>query len=135
MMNSLKTYLSTNYLASPVSGTKWELFYLIFACLIIFGAIGYRIFLRFKGSRPKAFKSFDKLWFWGAILFGLFGLFIYFSRTQGLPVFSTRMISYLWVLSVLAYSTFLIFNYRISIPEKLHNYYEGKRKSKYIGKK
>jgi drug/metabolite transporter (DMT)-like permease len=133
-MNSIQTYLSTSYLMTPVSGTQLELFYLIVPTVIILAVIGFRIFLMIKGNRPKVFRDFDKLWFWGGFLFGLFGLFIYFSRTQSLPIFSTRTISYLWVLSLIAYSTFLIFNYRMSVPEKLHNYYEGKRKSKYLSR-
>jgi drug/metabolite transporter (DMT)-like permease len=131
-MNSIQSYFSTSYLLAPVSGTKLELFYLIVPLLMIVIALGYRVFIMIKGKRPAAYRSFDKLWFWGALLFGLFGLFLYFARTQGLPTFSTRTISYLWFLATLGYSTYVIFYYRMTVPDQMHEYYKTKRKSKYL---
>jgi hypothetical protein len=134
-MNSIKGYLTTDYLFSPVSGSKLELFYLIVPAVLLLGAIGYRIYLMIRGNRSEAYRSFDRMWFWGSIIFGLFGLFLYFSRTQALPTFSTRTVSYLWLLSLLGYGTYLIFYFRSTVPDKLHDFYSKKRKSKYLGKK
>ena len=134
-MNSLKIYFSTNYLFTPVSGSKLELFYLIFSSTLIISAVIYRIYLFFKGGRSEVYRTFDRLWFWGALAFGLFGLFLYFSRTQALPTFSMRSVSYLWLLSLLGYATYLIFYFRSTVPDKLHDFYDKKRKSKYLGKK
>ena len=134
-MNSIRAYLNTDYLFKPVTGSKLELFYLIFSALLIIVAIIYRLYILFKGGRAEVYRSFDRMWFWGALVFGLFGLFLYFSRTQALPTFSTRTVSYLWLLALLGYSTYLIFYFRATVPDKLHDFYAKKRKSKYMGKK
>ena len=134
-MNSIRQYLTADYLLAPVSGSKLELFYLILPVVIILGALMYRLYLFITGGRSEVYRSFDRMWFWGALSFGIFGLFVYFSRTQALPTFSTRTVSYLWLLTLLGYFTYLIFYFRTTIPDKLHDFYDKKRKSKYLSKK
>lgn len=134
MRNFIAVYLSNNYLLGVVSGTRFEAYYLYVSAAIVSLAILFRLFIYVKGGRAKAYYRFDRLWFYGYSLFGLFGLFIWFSRTQALSIFSTRIVSYLWLISLLGYTIYLIYYLVRIMPEKLVKYYEKKRKKKYLGK-
>lgn len=134
-MNSFwATYVTSGYLLEVASGTKYESFYLYFPIALVVGMVAWRIFLGVKGGRPVVFKRFDALWFWGYLSFALIGLLIYFSRTQGLPVLSTRLVSYIWLITILGYTGYLCFYLLKIIPGKLGDYYEKQRKKKYLAK-
>lgn len=133
-IGQMKYYLSPAYLWSTTTGSRFEVFYLIFPMVLIISATGYRIFLAIKGGRSEAYREFDSLWLWGAVGFGLMGLFIFLSRNQGLPIFSTRLISYLWVILIPFYVAYLVYYYRTNVPKKLHQFYTKKRKARYLGK-
>jgi hypothetical protein len=79
-------------------------------------------------------RGFDSVWFWGYLSIGLVGLFIWFSRTQALPLFSTRLISYLWVLSTIIFTIGLVVYFKKEIPKQIVKYTEQKRKAKYLKK-
>jgi hypothetical protein len=95
-MNSFfATYLSSSYLFEIASSTKYEKVYLFLPIALILIVCTYRLYLFIKSGRPAVYKSFDRLWFWGYFSFALFGLLIWFARTQALAFFSTRFVSYL----------------------------------------
>lgn len=126
------TYISQNYLLTVISGSKFENYYLYFSIGLISLLITYRLFLFFRGNRPPIYKKFDVYWFWGYQALGISGIFIWFSRKESLPIFSTRIISYLWMMLIFGYTGFLIYYYIKKIPAKLVDFYEKKRKSKYL---
>ena len=134
MKNWFRVYFSSDYLWTPTSGAKFEKYYLIVSLVILALAIFYRIYIFVRGNRPTVLKSFDRYLFWGYLSFGITGLFIWFSRSQTLPMFSTRLISYLWIASGIAYTIFLAFYWHKKVPQKLSKFYENKRKSKYLAK-
>jgi hypothetical protein len=131
---SFKYYFSWDFLYSPVSGSSYEKIYLFLSVFIITLVICYRLFLFIRGNRPLVYKKFDSIWFWGYLALGLSGLFIWFSRTQALPFFSTRLVSYLWILLLLVFSAWVIFYLKKEIPQKIVKYTEQKRKAKYLKK-
>lgn len=132
MMNSLKIYLSPEYLLSVTTGAKFEPFYLYFSAAIIFTALAAKLFFAIKKDRIKAYKKFDSIWFWGFLAEGFVGLFIWFSRIQALNFFSTRLFSYLWLLSIFLFAGYLIYYYIKVIPLEVDKHYEKKRKDKYL---
>lgn len=134
MKNWFRVYFSSDYLWTPASGAKFEKYYLAVSLAILALAIFYRIYIFVRGNRPEVLKSFDRYFFWGYLTFGLLGLFVYFSRTQSLPIFSTRAISWFWILCVITHTIFLAFYWRKQVPQKLAKFYENKRKSKYLVK-
>ncbi len=99
---------------------------------ILFAIIGYKIYLKIKGDRPKVYKKFDRIWFWGYLTTGVIGLFVWFSRTQNLPIFSTRFISYSFLLIFILFTAYLIYLFTEKTPKELNKYYEKKRKEKYL---
>jgi hypothetical protein len=121
-------------LIETVSGTKYEVAYLYLPIALILGIISYRIFLYIKSGRPEVYKPFDRYWFWGYFTLALVGLVIWFARSQSLPLISTRLVSYTWLLSLLVYACFLAFYFLRIIPQKLTTYYETQRKKKYLSK-
>jgi hypothetical protein len=131
---NLKSYFSWDFLYSPVSGSSYEKLYLFLSVFIIALTICYRIYLLIKGDRPAVLKRFDTIWFWGYLTLGLVGLFIWFSRTQALPLFSTRLISYLWVLAIIFFTIGLAVYFKKEIPKQIVKYTEQKRKAKYLKK-
>lgn len=135
MKSFLSTYLSLNYLWTTTTGGKYEKFYLYFPIALIVAVFVYRIILFVRGNRPAVYKAFDSYMFWGYVSLALFGLWIYFVRTQGLPIFSTRLVSYLWLLSIVLYSFFLFLYFKKNLPEKLEKYTESARKARYLKKK
>jgi len=132
MKNWINTYLSNSYMLGVNTATKYELFYLVASGLLISFAGIFRLFIFIKGNRPKAYKTFDSFTFWGLLSLGIFGLFIYFSRTQELPIFSTRLISYLWIIGLVGYVGGLVYYLKKKLPSKVEKYYESKRKAKYL---
>lgn len=115
-------------------GGKFERFYLYFPMILIVASLVYRLYILIKGKRPVVYKTFDSYLFWGGFSFGLVGLFLYFSRTQELPTFSTRLASYFWLILLIVYIVFLIYSYKRKIPAKISKYYEAQRKAKYLKK-
>lgn len=132
MIDKLKIFFSKDYLFSVSSGTKFENVYLYLAVFLILMAIGFIIFVRAKSSRMKIAKGFNKVWFWGYLTIGVIGLFIWFSRTQGLSIFSTRFVSYNWLLLIIIFSGYLTFLFKTKVPKEVSKYYEKKRKEKYL---
>jgi hypothetical protein len=134
MNNFLNTYIKSSYLYETAAGGKYEAFYLYLSVFLLVVILAVRIYLFLKKGRAGAYKRFDQLWFWGYFSLGLAGLFIWFSRTQLLPMFSTRIVSYLWLLGILVLKGYLIFYYFRILPARVTKYYEKARKTKYLGK-
>lgn len=132
MSNFLATYFNSKYLLEAVSGTNYEKYYLYVSLTVLVSVILFRIYISIKKNRPDAYRFFDKLWFWSYLSLGLFGVFIWFSRSQLLPLFSTRLVSYAWILSNLGLLGYLVYYFLKIIPGKLTTFYEKKRKSKYL---
>ncbi len=134
MKNWINTYFSSSYLLGETTGSKFERFYFYIPLILIAAAVIYRIYIFIKGKRPVVYKPFDSYVLWGGISFGLAGLFIYFARTQELPTFSTRLVSYLWVILLLAYKIFLWIYLKTKLSKKIEKYLEAQRKAKYLKK-
>lgn len=134
MKNQINLYLNREYFLSVATSTKLQLFYLLLPLLLLLLTFGTRFYIFIRGKRPAAYRQFDFFWFWGFLSFAVIGLFIYFSRLQELPIFSTRAISYLWIFLLLTFVGFLCGYYKIIIPGEIKKYYEAKRKAKYLKK-
>lgn len=131
-MNNFGVYFSSEYLLSIATGAKFEPFYLYFSCAIILVVLAVKIFFILRKNRIKAYKKFDSICFWGYLTEGILGLFIWFSRIQALTIFSTRLFSYLWLLSILSLTGYLAYYYLRVIPLEIDKHYEKKRKDKYL---
>lgn len=134
MNEFIKNYLNYDYLFGVSFPTSYDIYllYLSFAFIVI--PLALRLFFYLKKKRPNIFKSFDKYWFWGYLLFGIAGLFVWFSRDQGLSLFSSRIVLYIWTLGASFYAIILAYWYYFRLPKKIEGYYEEKRKSKYLKK-
>lgn len=132
MQRIFNTYFTTDYLFTVVTGGKYERFYLYFPLALLAITLIARAYLFIKGNRPPVLKTFDRLWFWGGIVFSFLGLFIWFSRNQSLPMFSSRIVSYAWILIMILYAGYLFYFWKKKIPAELSKYYEKKRKTKYL---
>jgi hypothetical protein len=134
MKEMVAKYLARDYLFMPVTETRFDLLYLALALLLISAPIILRIIIKikFKDRPKKVYATFDRLWFWLSFSLGLFGLFIYFSRIQGLPFFGTRFASYLFLFLILAAKLGITFYYKMYIPKKLKRYHELARKKRYL---
>lgn len=133
-MNKIKYFFSPEYLFATNSQTKFQLVYLLISLGMIVVVIVARIALARGKETPKVLKGFYKLWTWGYILIGITGLFVWFSRTQALPVFSTRIISYIWILILVAFSGYVLWYGRTQLERGLTKYHEQQRKAKYLKK-
>jgi amino acid transporter len=133
-MNSLGVFLSPEYLFEVATNTKFEIYYLYGSLAIIAACMGIKFALYLR-KREEAYKPFDRLWFWGYLGIGALGLFTWFSRSQGLPVFGTRFFSYLWIFVVLGYAAFLYFYSKKRVKTEVKKYHERSRKEKYLNKK
>lgn len=134
MKKWINTYFSSSYLLSETTGGKFERFYLYLPLILIVTVLIYRAYIFVKGKRPVVYKTFDSYVLWGGLSFGLAGLFIYFARTQELPTFSTRLISYLWLVLLLVYTIFLWVYLKTKLSKKIEKYFEAQRKAKYLKK-
>lgn len=132
MKSWFNLYLTQEFLLGVAVDGKYEVMYLILPLMILFVIFGFRVYIFFKKNRPTYFREFDSWFFWGTLLFSLIGLFIYFSRTQELPTFSSRLFSYFWIFCIFIYYGFLVVYWLIKIPKLKKRYYEAKRKSKYF---
>jgi uncharacterized membrane protein len=133
-MNNVKFFVSPEYLLSVATGTKFESIYLYFSAFILAAALFVKLFILIRKNRLKAYKNFDAIWFWGFFAEGMTGLFIWFSRAQSLSFFSTRLISYLWIISIFVLVGYLIYYYKKILPQKIEKHYEKKRKEKYLNR-
>lgn len=119
------------YLLAVPTLSKYEAYYLYLSIFILVVSLSLKLFFKIK-KRSEAFRDFDRFWFWGYLAIGLSGLFIWFSRSQQLPTFGTRLISYLWLGVVLVYALFLLFYYLKFVTKAIESYHEKKRKERYL---
>lgn len=133
-MNKLfNVYFKSDYLLRVAPETKYEPYFLYSAITVMILAIGIKLFFKFRG-RSKAYVSFDRLWFWGYIVLSVVGLFVWFSRNQGLPIFGTRLASYLWLKSLFIYGVVLYFYYIKKARKDVLAHFNKERKAKYLKK-
>lgn len=133
-MQKLNYFFSKAYLFTTIQSSKYESLYLYLSLLLILAPIAIKIFLRVtKKNHPKEiYKTLDSLWFWISFSLGLAGLFVWFSRTQLLPIFSTRFISYLWILLIFVGAGAIFYYYKKNIPGLIEKYYKTTRKKRYL---
>jgi Ca2+/Na+ antiporter len=108
--------------------TEYFLYLIIFLFAV---TIVVRIFFKIRG-RSVAYRSFDRQWFWGLATFSALGLFVWFSVTQLLPTFGTRLAVYIWALSLLIYKVYLCLYYLKVTIKDVAKFNEKKRKEKYL---
>jgi hypothetical protein len=127
-------YLTKGYLLNPVTETRFDLIYLTLSITLIIAPVILRILIKFKfKNRPKkVYQFFDKLWFWTSLSLGFIGLFIWFSRTQSLPIFGTRLASYIFLIAIPISAGLIFWYFKAKIPQKLVTHYEKSRKKKYL---
>lgn len=131
-MNRTNTYFSSQYLLSVATGSKFEFLYLSVSIFMIVLVVLAKLAIVFKKKRIKAYKSFDNIWFWGYFTQGLAGLFIWFSRTESLAFFSSRLVSYFWIILNFVLAGYLIYYYKNILPQKIEKHFEKSRKEKYL---
>jgi hypothetical protein len=78
------------------------------------------------------YKSFDVQWFWGYFSLGLVGLFVYFSRDQRLPIFGTRIASYLFLTTTMFFSVYLFVYFQKVTKKHIARFVDKERKNKYL---
>lgn len=128
---NFRSFFNPNYIFSAASGTTYEPWYLYLSLALIISPILFYAFFKFS-KRIAAYKAFDRYLIWGYLTLGLIGLFFWFSRNQGLPTFSIRLFSYLWLISIVGYDFFLLYYYKKRIPASITKHYEKTRKEKYL---
>lgn len=133
-MQKINYFLSKDFLFTTIQNPKYENLYLYLSLLLIIVPIVFKIVLAiwYKDRPKKIYKTFDSIWFWGFWTLGFLGLFVWFSRTQLLPIFSTRFVSYLWLLMIPVLKLWLFLHYRKQIPKLAENYYKNTRKKRYL---
>jgi hypothetical protein len=134
MMN-FKSLLTSGYWLNTNSGTKYEVAYLAFACLVVLLAFGFRLYIFIKKNRVPLLKKYDRIWVWGGVTFALWFLFIWFSRTQALPIFSTRVIMVISLLVFFSSAGWFFFYSKKKAKALTKEFYTAKRKQKYLAKK
>lgn len=117
-------------IAIPTSAL-YEKYFLYIVLAILVGPILLKILLNIK-KRSKAYAKFDRLWFWAYLSLGAVGLFIWFSITQGLPIFGSRLVTYIWLFSLVALKIYLFIYYRLVTLKDVKKYHEKRRKDKYL---
>ncbi|MDD3481110.1 MAG: hypothetical protein PHW75_02720 [Patescibacteria group bacterium] len=127
----MNTYLSSDYLFEIASGTTYQEYYLYVAFALIALPIILKVYFTIRNERAP-YKSFDRLWFWGYLMIGVLGLFIWFSRDQGLPLFGTRLASYAWLSTIFIYLGYLLYYYKKKVTKDVVRHYEKSRKEKYL---
>lgn len=133
-MQKISFFFSKEYLFATIQNSRFENLYLYLSLLLIVAPIILKIALAiwFKGRPKKIYKTFDSIWFWGFWTLGILGLFVWFSRTQLLPIFSTRFVSYLWLLLISVMAIWLFIYYKKRIPNLSEKYYKAARKKRYL---
>lgn len=134
MMNKfISTYFKSDYLLRVAPETRFEPYFLFIALALIMIVITLKFLFKIKG-RSVAYKNFDRLWFWGYFTLSIIGLFLWFSRNQGLPFFGTRLVSYLWIISLFFFVVFLFLYFHKRTKKEIMAHLDRKRKEKYLKK-
>lgn len=107
---------------------------LVYLALILFVApLLLSVYLKLKAKgRPSAYRGFDRIWFWGLLILGFAGLFEWFSVSQKLPFFGTKLAILIWAVLVLGFGAFLAIYFRTQTVKELVRHHEKKRKERYL---
>jgi len=130
-MNRIKMIFSPDYFLAVPKVSTFEIYYLYLSLFIIVSVIFCKFFFVVK-KRSSVYKKFDKRWFWGYLDLGMLGVFLWFSRNQELPIFGTRLASYLWLLVLFLYLGYLLYYFKKKAKPAIIKYQEKKRKEKYL---
>lgn len=131
MNRIVEKYLNWDYLYG-VSENVWFQEYLLYvAIFVILVPVIVAIFFKLR-KRSKAYKNFDKKFFWGFLILGLLGLFVWFSVSQSLTTLGSRITVFLWLSSIAIYKTYLYIYFRKVTVKEVTNFHEKKRKDKYL---
>lgn len=130
-MNRIKDIFNPDYFLAVPTESRYEIYFLYLSIAILVAVIGAKIYLRLN-KRPKAYLELDRRWFWGYLIISLLGMFVWFSRSQELPTFGTRLATYVWFNTIWIYTLYLYFYYKRTFIKDLASYHEKKRKEKYL---
>ena len=125
------TYLTT----TPGYSFKYdkEVIFILIAALLL--SVTFLILSRKKITEIYINRRIFKYSGWLLLLTDLYGGFVYFSRSQFLPLFSLRIMMLLWVLilivGILLLSIYMIFRYRVDMQE----YFKEMERRKYLPKR
>lgn len=131
MMNKLNNFFTINHLTENSQTILYEKGLLYFSIALVSLTILTMVSLKLK-KRPEVYRKFDQLWGWGLVIFGLAGLFEWFSVDQSLPTFGTRLAVYIWFSALLAFAVFAFLYYKSKTTNELAKFHEKKRKEKYL---
>lgn len=131
MKETAKIYLNKEYLFGIPTDAKYLKYFLVFYISVIVCGIVVSIYFK-KKNRSKIIRSFAKKFFWWNATLGLIGLFIVFSRNQGLPLFSTRIINYILIISIFLINLYLIFIDKHKFFAQFYKEKAKERKEKWI---
>jgi hypothetical protein len=130
-MNSLGRFFTWSHLLATPDSVIYRDWLLYFVLALLVVPMAAAIILKMK-KRSEVYRRFDKLWFWGSVIFGLAGLFEWFAVDQALPTFGNRLAFVIWAFSVLSYVVFLVINFRTVTAREVVRFHEKKRKDKYL---
>ncbi len=133
-MDFFSKLLSVNYLFSTNEKFKYWYVYLPFFGIFVF--LAFLVSMLFKRQEDyKAKKSFQKMFFWTYLFFGLLGLTSVFARSQNLPIVGARVITFLIIiLFIIANGWLLIYFLKVTKKEQL-KFAQKARKEKWLKKK
>lgn len=132
MLNKLKSKFTSDFLLSPLGNTKFDNWYLVFGIMLFVAPFVLKIYLK-TNPRPRAvYGTVDRVWFWGFLTSAVLTVFVWFARVQRLPLFGTRLASYLVLLIMLPVGLYVLWFYKKRLPALLNKHYEVTRKKKYI---
>lgn len=133
-MNIFSKISSGDYLLSTNEKFKYWYVYLPFFGMFVFLAFAVSILFK-RQDDYRAKKSLERQIFWTYLMLGFLGLTSVFARSQNLPVFGSRIFTFLVIaLFILANVWFGIYFFRVTKKQQL-KFAQKKRKEKWLKKK
>lgn len=125
---------TTDYLFSTNDKLKyWYIYLPTFGLLIVLAFLVSYLVKRQKDYKAKA--GFQRQFFWIYLTFGLLGLTSVFARSQALPVFGSRFLTFLIIFTFILCNLWL-FGYYFKVTKKEKMKLANKlRKEKWLKKK
>ncbi|RJO60926.1 hypothetical protein C4544_04110 [candidate division WS5 bacterium] len=133
-MSVFDKFTDQNYLLSTNEELKYWYIYLPFFGLFVFLGLLVSYLLKRQDSY-KAKKAFQKQFFWTYVTFGILGMISVFARSQDLPIFGSRAITFVILILFLLVNLWLLYYYQIKTKKELIKFQNKKRKEKWLRKR
>lgn len=130
----LSQFSDKEYLFSTNEKFKYWYIYLPFFGILVFLAFAVSIFFK-RQNDYEVKQSLQKQFFWTYLIFGILGLISVFARSQNLPVFGSRIFTFIIITLFFIANIWLgIYFFRVTKKEQL-KFAQKKRKEKWLKKK